>query len=95
MKRFEITRDDEKGQFSLSRDGEIVSQAKFYLSGENSIVVPHVGTKPEHRGQGYAGRLMAGLLEIARTDGERIVPVCPFAAQFIRDNTQYHDLLAG
>ena len=95
VNNFEVTRDEENGVFSLSRDGEVVSQATYYPRGESSIVIPHVGTYPDHRGQGYAGRLMDGLLEIVRDEGQTVVPLCPFAAQHIRDNSEHQDLLAG
>ncbi len=95
VENFKVTKDEANGVFSLTRDGEIVSQASFTNRGNNSIVIPHVGTNPQHRGQGYAGRLMAGLLDIVREDGQTIVPLCPYAAQFIRDNDTYHDLLAS
>ena len=95
MNTFEVTVDEDNGLFSLSRDGETVSQATFSHGGENTVVIPHVATNPLHQGQGYAGRLMAGLLDIVRENGQTVVPLCPYAAQFIRDNEQYHDLLAG
>jgi len=57
--------------------------------------VPHVETFPEHRGQGYAARLMEGLLSIIRADGRTITPLCPFAAGHVRDNEQHHDLLTA
>lgn len=94
MNNFEVTVDEANGLFSLSRDGESVSQATFSRRGDNTIVIPHVSTDPSHQGQGNAGRLMAGLLDIVRENGETVAPLCPFAAQFIRDNDQYHDLLA-
>ena len=80
------------GRFELLRDGDVVSFAS-YRERDGSIVVPHVETAPEHRGNGFAAQLMEGMLAILRADGRTIVPLCPFAARHIRDNEQHHDLL--
>jgi len=40
-------------RFELLRHGEVVSFAT-YTQNEHAIVVPHVETKPEHRGHGFA-----------------------------------------
>jgi len=61
---------------------------------EMTLVVPHVETVHVHRGNGNAARLMDGLLDILRSEGRTIVPLCGFAAGHIRDNPQHHDLLA-
>ena len=82
------------GRFELRRDGDLVGFATYTMRGE-SVVVPHVETFPEHRGQGYAARLMAGLLDIVRRTGRTITPLCPFAAQYLRDHPDQHDLLAS
>lgn len=79
-------------RFELLRNGEVVSFAT-YTQNEQSIIVPHVETKPEYRGHGLAAELMDGLLAILRKDGRTITPLCPFAADHIRDNQQHHDLL--
>jgi len=82
------------GRFELLRNGEVVSFASYRERG-TSVLVPHVETAPEHRGNGYAAELMEGLLAILRAEDRTIVPLCPFAARHIRDNEQHHDLLTG
>lgn len=89
---FAAIENTDAGRFELHHWGEIVSVAD-YREGEGHVVVPHVGTQPEHRGQGYAGRLMDGMLEQLRASERKIVPICPFAAQHIRDNPEWHDLI--
>jgi predicted GNAT family acetyltransferase/glutaredoxin len=89
----EVVENADAGQFQLLRDGDIVSVADF-SERDGAVVIPHVGTSPEHRGQGYAGRLMDGTLDLLRTTDRTVVPLCPFAAQHIRDNERHQDLLA-
>jgi len=90
---FEVIDNAEAGRFELQRDGKVVSTASYSLRGD-TVVVPHVGTDPEHRGQGYAGKLMDGVLDKIRLNDQQIAPLCPFAARHIRDNPEHHDLVA-
>ncbi len=90
--RFEVVENAEAGRFELQRDGDVVSVADF-TDRDGTVVIPHVGTDPAHRGQGYAGRLMDGTLDLIRTSGRSVVPLCPFAAQHIRGHPEYQDLL--
>ena len=80
------------GRFELTENGH-TSFADYHLRG-NVVVVPHVETPSAARGQGTAGRLMEGMLEIIRARGQKIAPHCPYAAVFIRRNAQYQDLVA-
>lgn len=82
---FEVVERPDEERFVLLRDGEEVGSAAYRMQG-NTAVVPHVETLPLHRGQGYASRLMEGLLDMLESDGRKILPLCPFAARHLRDN---------
>ena len=82
----------DRRRYELVIDDEIVSIADYRLDGD-SVVVPHVETNPAHRGQGNADRLMAGMLDDLRSGGRTIVPLCPFAADYIRQHPDQQDLL--
>ncbi len=90
--QYEVIENVADGRFELHRDGELMSSAT-YRQNDDLVVIPHVGTLPQHRGRGYASRLMDGILDIIRSDGRTIAPLCPFAAQHIRDDPRHHDLL--
>ncbi|MEM9467853.1 MAG: GNAT family N-acetyltransferase [Actinomycetota bacterium] len=82
----------DRQRYELVIADEIVSIADYRLDGD-AVVVPHVETNPTHRGQGNADRLMAGMLDDLRARERTIVPLCPFAADYIRNHPDQHDLL--
>jgi predicted GNAT family acetyltransferase len=90
---FEVVDVTEASRFELRRDGTTVGLADYRRQGDR-VLIPHVETFPEHRGQGYAARLMDGALHQIRAAGEKVVPLCPFAASHIRDNPEHQDLAA-
>ena len=79
-------------RFELRRAGELVGFATYHRRGE-VVVVTHVETLVQHRGQGNASRLMAGVVERLRDEGRTIVPICPFAADYLRHHPDAADVL--
>jgi len=44
-------------------------------------------------GRGHGSTLVKGVLDIARTQGLKVVPVCPFVKAYIDRHPEYADLL--
>lgn len=65
-----------------------------YSIADGVMTVPHVETDPKHRGQGFAAVLMDGVVAHARGHELTIQPVCPYAASFMRDRPDTHDMVA-
>ena len=65
-----------------------------YRHGEGRLLLPHVEAPPALRGTGAAGRLMEGVLAIARGQGLKVVPLCSYAAAYIQRHKEYQDLVA-
>lgn len=87
-----ITDNRDRSRFELDIDGRIVF-ANYRRQG-STLVIPHVEAPPPLRGTGAAGRLMRGVMETARAEGLRVLPLCGYAAAWIRRHPDYHDLLA-
>ncbi len=82
----------ERRRFELEEQG-LIAFADYRLEGDE-LVIPHVEAPPALRGTGAAGRLMTGVLDLARSRGLKVVPLCPYADAFIRRHPQYQDLVA-
>jgi predicted GNAT family acetyltransferase len=82
----------EKGRFELE-EGGAVAFANYRRDG-SKLVIRYVEAPPVLRGTGAAGRLMQGVMEIARTEGAKVVPLCSYAATWIRRHKEWHGLLA-
>ncbi len=81
----------ERSRFELEEQG-LVAFADYRLHGDR-LSIPHVEAPPALRGTGAAGRLMTGVLDIARERGLKVVPLCPYAAAFIQRHPEYQDLV--
>ncbi len=78
--RFETLIDGKRGELN-------------YLQNGDEFVITHVGVHPSLRGQGIAGKITEAALKYARENALRVVPLCSYAAVYIRRNPQYASLL--
>jgi uncharacterized protein len=74
--------------------GEAVAGFAEYARTDGVVTVPHVQTDPAHRGNGYAALLMAGLIDDLRARSFTIRPLCPYAARYMSERPDTHDLYA-
>ena len=87
-----ITDNKDLKRFELEVDGSVVF-ADYSLDC-NHLRIHYVEAPPQLRGTGAAGQLMAGIAELARDKGWRIIPICGYAAAWMRRHDEYHSLLA-
>lgn len=88
----EITDNTAESRFEMVEDGHL-SFADYRREGD-TLILPHVEAAQALRGSGAAGRLMEGVLEKARAEGLKVVPLCSYAAAFMKRHKEYDDLLA-
>ncbi|UDF03451.1 GNAT family N-acetyltransferase [Asticcacaulis sp. AND118] len=80
-----------QSRFELTRDG-YVAYADYHLQGE-VLNIDYVFAPPELRGSGAAGELMKGIVAAARTRGQKIHPICGYAAAWLKRSSESYDLL--
>jgi uncharacterized protein len=81
-----------RSRFELEESGLLAFAD--YVRRDGRLLLPHVEAAPELRGTGAAGRLMEGVLAIARREGSKVVPICGYAKAYIRRHREHQDLLA-
>ena len=79
-------------RFELEEEGRLAF-ADYRRDGDR-LIIPHVEADPALRGKGTAGRLMDGVAALAREEGLKIVPLCSYAAAYMRRHKENADLLA-
>ena len=90
LEKLEVTHNEVENRFEVWIDGYL--SKLDYIQDEKNFVITHVGVYPEHRGQGVAGKIVETGLEYAKQNSLRVVPMCSYAAAYIRRNPQYMEL---
>jgi predicted GNAT family acetyltransferase len=82
QQRYEMDIDGQSGFVTYRRQADIMTLVH--------AEVPH-----ELSGHGLGSALAAGTLQLARSQGYKIVARCPFIANYIQKHPEFHDLLAA
>ena len=90
LNALEVIRNEEERRFEAWIEGTL-SKLDYIQDGKN-FVITHVGVHPDLRGQGIAGRIVQVSLEYAREHELRVVPMCSYAAAYIRRHPEYAEL---
>ena len=90
LDKLEVTHNEAENMFEVWIDGQL-SKLDYIQDGKN-FVITHVGVYPELRGQGVAGKIVDASLEYAKQNSLRVVPMCSYAAAYIRRNPRYIEL---
>jgi uncharacterized protein len=82
----------ERSRFEM-KVGDLVCIADYRLRGEH-ILITHVETPSELQGQGHAGRLMDGVMQIAKETARKVTPLCSYAAAYVQRHPEHAALIA-
>jgi uncharacterized protein len=82
----------DRHRFELDAEGHVAFSN--YRREGNILTVLHTEVPAALNGRGIGSALARGLLDIARAQGLKIRPLCPFVAAYIARHPEYADLLA-
>lgn len=80
-----------KGRYALTTaEGE--GDVTYSNTSPSLVIDDHTAVAPGLEGQGVGRRLLDRLLEDARTEGFKIVPLCPYVNAQRRKHSEWADL---
>jgi predicted GNAT family acetyltransferase len=77
-------------RFELDTDGHIAFSE--YKRADGVLTIMHTEVPKELGGRGIGSALIRGVLDIARADGLKVKPLCPFAKAYVERHPEYADL---
>jgi predicted GNAT family acetyltransferase len=87
----DVTDNTARNQYEMPAEDQIVF-ARYRRTGD-TVAILHVEAPVALRGTGAAGRLMQGIVELARQNNEKLVPLCSYAAAWMKRHPETADLL--
>jgi predicted GNAT family acetyltransferase len=85
LEKLEVTHNEAEHTFEVWIEG-YRSKLDYIQDGKN-FVIAHVGVYPEFR-----GKIVDAALQYARQHSLRVIPMCSYAAAYIRRNPVYMEL---
>ncbi|MEO0881341.1 MAG: GNAT family N-acetyltransferase [Pseudomonadota bacterium] len=96
MSAITITKAETKsgGEFTAKVAGETATgELTFSRINDKLIIADHTGVPEELAGKGVAKALVNHLIEDARTNGYRIIPLCPFVRAQSERHPEWDDVI--
>jgi len=81
-----------RNRFELDADGHIAFSN--YKRADGVLTILHTEVPKALEGHGIGSALIRGVLDTARSQGLKVIAVCPFAKTYIGRHPEYADLLA-
>ena len=79
-------------RFELDAEGHVAFSE--YKRANGILTILHTEVPPALNGKGIGSRLVRGMLDLARAEGVKVKPLCPFVRSYIAKNPEYADLVA-
>jgi uncharacterized protein len=84
--------ENKRGNFFVMDGTEQLGEMEISIKG-NNLTVYHTGVSPKAEGRGLAKKLLATMVDYARRNALKVIPLCPFVhAQFKRHPEEYADV---
>jgi hypothetical protein len=91
MADYQAVNNEAEGRFEIELDGQ-AAFAEYRRTGRG-IMFPHTLVPEAFEGRGVGGALARAALDWARSEGQQVLPTCPFIAGWILRHRDYHDLV--
>ena len=84
---------NEKELRSLALDDDkVIGECEIELS-NNAWAIVHTGVREQYGGRGIAKQLVLKVIEEARKQSEKIIPICPYANHMMMGKEEYQDVI--
>ncbi len=85
---------EEKNRFVLLNDeAKEIGEMTWSDAGPDIMIIDHTFVEPEYRGQKLAEKLVLNGVELARREGKKIIPLCPYAKKEFERKPEYQYVL--
>lgn len=83
----------EKDIYFFEENDHVIAEMTFSMAGEQLMIIDHTFVNDNYRGQGLGKKLLYELVDLARDNNIKIVPLCPFAASVFAKEKNIEDVL--
>lgn len=85
---------DSKGSFFLKEDGDVNAKITYSKVGKTRIIIDHTEVSNSLRGEQVGEKLVKHVVNYARKNQLKVIPLCPFAKSIIERDESLQDVLS-
>ena len=88
-----IAETDTKGAAFIESDKIKIAEMTYSIASPNLIIIDHTAVDDSLKGQGIGRKLLLKIIEKARNQNIKIIPLCPFAKSVFAKEESLQDVL--
>jgi predicted GNAT family acetyltransferase len=81
------------GKFYVEVNGEILAEMEYTMPAKDKMIIAHTEVDTTLAGKGVGVQLLNALVDYARTENVKVIPLCPFAKAIFERRTEFKDVL--
>lgn len=85
-------REGSKGVFFVETDGVRHAEMTYSMAGAEKMIIDHTEVDDSLRGKNVGYQLVHAAVEMAREQGFKILPLCPFAHSVFKKKPEFKDV---
>ncbi len=82
-----------KGYFKAEDHGVEAGKMTYTWAGKKIMIIDHTEVNPEYKGKNVGKQMVMAAVALARENGIKIIPLCPFAKSVFDRNEDIRDIL--
>ena len=82
-----------KGRVYALQDDVKAGEMTFTWAGRDRIIIDHTEVNEKFSGQGVGLNLLENVVDYARSQKVKVIPLCPFAAKMFQKYSELNDVL--
>lgn len=84
---------DKKGKAYYEKEGQVLAEMTFSVVNPRFIIIDHTEVDDSLRGEGVGKQLLQKIVDHARQNEIKIMPLCPFAKHVFEEDESLQDVL--
>lgn len=88
----EYKNEPEKNRITAYYEGVEIGEVTYSRAGENIFIVDHTFVDDNYRGNKIANQLIKHVVDYAKAEDKKIIPLCPFARKEFDRNPEYQEI---
>lgn len=88
----ELNIEDRKFSFR-NEEGNQIAEMTYSLAGEKIIIIDHTEVHEDYRGKQLGYQLLLQVVEMAKSHGKKIIPLCPYAKSVFDKTDEFDGVL--
>ncbi len=92
--KVEIEKRENKGRYFLQKEGTLMGEITYTMAGAGLMIIDHTHVENAFRGQGIGEIIIRFIVQNAREQHIKLLPLCPFASAAIAKDKTLQDVLS-